>query len=87
MQKTYKGQTAGGILRTAKAIKMQAGNSEIVVRDRDGEELFAALGDRPGFAGGLITDVLVLFTLDGVVARLSTSDKALARLAQLEAEL
>lgn len=37
MQKTYLGQTAGGIIKTAEIAQMRAGNWEIVVRTADGE--------------------------------------------------
>ena len=53
MQKTYKGQWAGGILKTAKVVRMQAGNYEIRVKDRDGRELLAYLGEDLLIGGGL----------------------------------
>lgn len=44
MQATYKGQTAGGILKTARIEKMQAGNWEVVVKTKDGQMHIAAIG-------------------------------------------
>ena len=87
MQKTYKGQLAGGILKTAKVVRMQAGNYEIRVKDRDGRELLAHLGNCPGFGRGLIEDVLVLYCADGVVARLNMSDRAYNKMRELEKEM
>ena len=87
MQNTYKGQRAGGILKTAKVVRMQAGNYEIVVKDRDGRELLAYLGNCPGFGWGLIEDVLVLCCSDGVVARLNISDRAYNKMRELEKEM
>ena len=87
MQKTYKGQRAGGILKTAKVVRMQAGNYEIVIKDRDGRELLARLGNCPGFGRGLIEDVLVLYCSDGVVARLNMSDRAYNKMRELEKEM
>lgn len=86
MQNTYKGQTAGGILKTAQVVEMQAGNWEIEVKDRDGVGLLAYIGDRPGFGGELISDVLVLCSFDGIVARLSMSDRAYNKMRELEEE-
>ena len=85
MQKTYKGQRAGGILKTAKVVRMQAGNYEIRVKDRDGRELIAYLGEDLLIGGGVITDVLVLCCFDGVVARLNMSDRAYDKMRELEA--
>ena len=87
MQKTYKGQTAGGILKTAKVVRMQAGNYEIVVKDRDGCELIAFLGEDLLIGGGVISDVLVLCNFDGVVARLNMSDRAYNKMRELEKEM
>ena len=84
MKKTYKGQRAGGILKTAKVVRMQAGNYEIRVKDRDGRELLAYLGDRPGF---VLRDVLMLCCSDGVVARLNMSDRAYNKMRELEKEM
>ena len=86
MQNTFKGQTAGGILKSAAIVKMQAGNAEIVVKDRDGNEYQAFLGERPSFGGGTVRDVLVLTTFDGVKARLSTSTAAYDKLVALESQ-
>ena len=84
MKKTYKGQSAGGILKTAKVVRMQAGNYEIGVKDRGGRELLAYLGEDLLIGGGVITDVLVLCCSDGVVARLSMSDRAYNKMRKLE---
>ena len=87
MQNTYKGQRAGGILKTAKVVRMQAGNYEIRVKDRDGRELLAHLGNCPGFGRGLIEDVLVLYCSDGVVARLHMSYRAYNKMCELESDM
>ena len=87
MQKTYKGQRAGGILKTAKVVRMQAGNYEIRVKDRDGRELIAYLGEDLLIGGGVISDVLVLCNFDGVVARLNMSDRAYNKMRELESEM
>ena len=87
MQRTYKGQRAGGILKTAKVVRMQAGNCEIGVKDRDGRELLAYLGEDLLIGGGVITDVLVLCCFDGVVARLHMSYRAYNKMCELEKEM
>ena len=84
MQNTYKGQSAGGILKTAKVVRMQAGNCEIGVKDRGGRELLAYLGEDLLIGGGVISDVLVLCNFDGVVARLNMSDRAYNKMRKLE---
>lgn len=86
MNNTYKGQTAGGILKTAKIVKIQAGNFGIIVKDRDGNEYHADLGERQSFGGGGVRDVLVLHNFDGVAARLTTSTKAYYKLVSLNTQ-
>ena len=49
-----------------------------------GRELLAYLGDRPGF---VLRDVLMLCCSDGVVARLSMSDRAYNKMRELESEM
>ena len=83
-QVTYLGKTAGGILKTARIVKMQAGNKEIKVTLPNGKTAFAALGERSAFGGGTIADVLVLFDADRTICRLTTSSAAYAKLRSLE---
>ena len=86
MQKTYKGQTAGGWLRKAAVHKMQAGNYEIVVNLPDGDAV-AMLGQRGDGYGGTVTDVLVLTRAEGCIARLETSPSAYRKLVRLEQQV
>jgi len=82
--KTFKGKTAGGILKTAKVCEMRAGNHEVVVSHP--HECVATIGIRGNGWGGSVYDVLVLTDANGVVARLEMSDKALAIMESLESE-
>ena len=82
--KTYLGQTIGGILKTAKCTRMQAGNVEIVVTDRKGHESHAILAGRRNGWGEVIQDVVCLRNVDGLVATLQTSPASLARMRDLE---
>lgn len=82
--KTYLGQTAGGILKTARIVKMDAGNTEIVVTTKDGREHLASLGGRTGFDGGVICDAMILRNFDGLAAVLETSVAAYNKLRALE---
>lgn len=77
MQKTYLGQTAGGIIKTAKAEKMNAGNWEIVVRTADGENHQAIAGN----------GVLTLMQVQGVVVQMSMSDRAAEKMQKLQEEI
>jgi len=82
--KTFKGKTAGGILKTAKVCEMRAGNYEVVVSHP--HECIAMIGARKDGFGGSVYDVLVLSDVNGVVARMEMSDKALARMESLKDE-
>ncbi len=84
MQTTYKSRTAGGILKTAQVAMTRAGTAEVFVTLPNGHQAIAVLGRRGDGFGGEIEDVLVLRDIDGVIARLYTSDKALAQLKALE---
>ena len=44
-QKKLLGQTAGGIIKTARLVKMCAGNTAVVVKDRYWREFVACIGD------------------------------------------
>ena len=83
---TYLGQTIGGILNTAKCVKMQAGNVEIVVKDRKGREHCAILAGRRNGWGEVIEDVVCLRDVDGLNATLSTTKASLAKIRSLEAK-
>lgn len=85
--KTYLGQTLGGILKTAKVVKMQAGNTEIVVKDRKGHEHHAMLGGRHNGWGETIQDVVCLRDVYGLNATLSASPKAIAIMRSLESKI
>ena len=82
--KTFKGKTAGGILNTAKVCEMRAGNYEVVVSYP--HECSATIGERSNERGGRVYDVLVLSDVNGVVARMEMSDKALTRMESLQDE-
>ena len=82
--KTYLGQTLGGILKTAKVVKMQAGNSAVVVTDRKGIEHHAMVGGRRNGWGEVIQDVVRLHHFDGTSAVLSASPSALRKIRELE---
>ena len=84
MKTTYKGKTAGAILKTASVIKTQAGTTEIRVVLPDGQVAIAMCGERSDGFGGRVADVLVIANVDGIVARLSTSARAYNHLRQLE---
>ena len=84
MQKTYKGKTAGGILASARMVKMQAGTIEVVVTLSDGQDAIVMLGERGDGYGGRVADVCVLADVDGVIARLSTTAASYRRLRELE---
>ena len=86
MQNTFKGQTAGGLLKSAAIIETLAGTVEVVVKDRDGKEYQAQLGERPNFGGDTIRDVLVLRTFDGIAALLTTSTSACKKLVELNSK-
>lgn len=79
---TYLGQTAGGILKTARMQQMRAGNWEVVVTTRDGREHHAIQGGRNG-CGETIDDVLYLVDVSGTNAALLTSATAYANLRDL----
>jgi hypothetical protein len=87
--KTFKGQTAGGIIKTAKIIKTRAGYYKIAVKTRDGDSYSAILGERIGFDGWPVRDALVLIneTSGECDAIMVTSVSAYQRIAQLEREL
>lgn len=84
MQKTIKGKTAGGIVRTAKVCQMRAGTWEIVVSHP--HQCIAMIGARKDGWGGSISDVLVLTDADGLVARLEMSAGALTKMQELESK-
>lgn len=86
MQTTYKGRTAGGILKTAQVALTRAGTAEVFVTLPDGHQAIAVLGCRGDGFGGEVNDVMVLRDIDGVIARLHTSEKALAQLKALETQ-
>lgn len=86
MKKTYLGQTAGGILKTARVCKMAMGDKAIFVKTRDGRNYMARLGSRIGFAGGTIRDVMLLWDDSGIVAALETSSAAYQKMCRLERE-
>ena len=77
MQKTYLGQTAGGIIKTAEIAQMRAGNWEIVVRTADGENHQAIAGN----------GVLTLMQAQGVVVQLPMSDAAYQKMQNLQEEI
>lgn len=77
MQKTYLGQTAGGLIKTAKVEKMNAGNWEIIVKSRDGENHQAIAGN----------GVLTLMQVQGVVVQLPMSDAAHQKMQNLQEEI
>lgn len=85
--KTYLGQTLGGILKTAKVLKMQAGNTEIVVKDSKGHEHHAMICGRRNGWGEVVQDVMCLRDVDGLNATLSASPKALATMRRLESSI
>ena len=87
MQKSYKGRTAGGILKTAEVKKMQAGTYEIIVKAPDGHDAIAMLGERKSGWGGTVEDVLVLTRAEGCIARIVASDAAIRKLRALEARV
>lgn len=84
MKKSYLGQTAGGILKTAQVCKTTIGDKAIFVTTRDGREYMARLGSRTGFAGGAIRDVMLLWDEYDIVAALETSSAAYQKLRRLE---
>ena len=84
MQNTLKGRTAGGIIKTAKIEQMRAGTWEIVVSHP--HQCIAMIGERADGWGGRIADVLVLADSSGLVARLSMSSSALAKMRTLESQ-
>lgn len=81
---TYLGQTIGGILKTAKVVKMQAGNVEVIVKDRKGAEHHAMICGRRNGWGEVVEDVVCLRDVDGLNATLCASSRALATLRALE---
>lgn len=86
MQTTYKGQTAGGILKTAQVAQTKAGTFEIFVTTADKQQAIAILGGRRDGWGGVAEDVLVLTEAAGCIARLSCSKRALQQLRSLTAK-
>ena len=76
-QRTICGQTAGGLLKTARIIEMQSGEYQVFVTLKNGETLRAILSDK-GY--------MVLTDYGYCAAVLYTSAKAEARLAKLEAQ-
>lgn len=76
-QKTFRGQTAGGILRTAKICEMQCGDYNIFVTDKNGREYQAIMTD----SGNLL-----LADYGVAVALLITSNTAACTLQKLEKE-
>ena len=85
LQSTYKGQSAGQILKTAKIETMQAGNVEITVAV-DGRSAHAHLGSRTDGWGSTYADVLVIDAVYGLIARLLCGPRAVATLERLTAE-
>jgi len=79
MQNTYLGQTAGGILKTAKIAQMRAGNWEVVVKSKDGQQ-HLAVASHDG-------TMLTLVQVQGCVAQLSMSAMAAAKMAALSDEV
>jgi hypothetical protein len=82
MQTSIRGKTAGGILKTAKVVKMRAGTWEVVVSHP--HQCIAMTGERRSGWGGTIADVMVLTDATGLVARLEMSATAMRKLAALE---
>jgi hypothetical protein len=80
MQATYKGQTAGGIIKTAVIQKMAAGTWEVIVTTKDGQTHVANIGERNSGWGGTVADMLVLAQVDGITARLQMSGVALGKM-------
>lgn len=76
-QKTFHGQTAGGILKTAKICKMQCGDYQVFVKDSKGSEFMALLSDN---------DHLVLSDYGVIRAVLYLSDTAEAKIRNLESK-
>lgn len=84
--KTFHGQTFGGLLTTAKVCTMQAGNVEVIVTDRKGNEYHAMIGGRRNGWGEVIHDVVRLYDFDGTHAVLSASPSALRKMRALESK-
>jgi hypothetical protein len=87
MKLTYKGKTAGSILKTAQVKEMRAGNFEIVVTAPDGADAVAMLGTRADGWGGTVEDVLVLTRSEGCIARVQASESAVRKLRALESQV
>ena len=74
-QKTWIGQTAGGILRTAKICKMQSGNYDIFVTDKKGKE----------YQSILTNDYNLLLSDHGTsIVLLTISDTSVRKMQKLE---
>lgn len=84
MDKTYHGRTAGGILKTARAELMRAGNAEILVTLPNGADCCARLIERPDGWGGTVRDALLIFDVCGTVATLALSNRAMKKVMELE---
>lgn len=84
MNKTYHGRTAGGILKTARAKLMRAGNAEILVTLPNGADCCARLIERPDGWGGTVRDALLIFDACGTVATLALSSLSIKKMMALE---
>jgi hypothetical protein len=79
MQKTFHGQTAGGLLKTATVVKMRSGNYEIIIDDKRGHEYIAILTD-------YYSHSLLIMDCGVIAAELPLSYTALRRARELTKE-
>jgi hypothetical protein len=78
VQKTYKGKTAGGLLKRVQILKMQAGNYETVASMPDGEQFVVRVHKDE--------KKIYLNAYKGCVAVLQCSDRAYDEYRLLEAD-